>query len=267
MERYEDQPGAGSQGWLGRVGMSWYVLAAFGLLLYELTAQPGLGAAVACAKAGWEDWRSAFWLRRVDPDWRRGRTCFWFYLAYGLWKVALLATLMMIVLMTIAGLAGRPAAAGGGLSPAVKGVLVAAGLGFGLSFFLTYLALGLALRHRVRVWLGAAPHRARRQKYWPPEAGSQNLAPFVIITTVILTLWVILVLLALGGAVVAGGRGSALLGLAILGFLGVASPATMFVLKYLDDRVFARAPGDCWPPDEFGSVVQADERSAALCDD
>src|SRR5437763_14614346 len=94
------------------VHVSWSAFFLLGWLLYECTSQPGLAAAVTCAKFGWSDWRAGWWLRRVDPDERRGRTCFWFYLAYGLWKVAVMASLVLFVLLV--GRSGvRRGAAGG----------------------------------------------------------------------------------------------------------------------------------------------------------
>src|SRR4051812_15316482 len=89
------------------VHVSWSALFLLGWLLYEATSQPGLAAAVTCAKFGWSDWRAAWWLRRVDPDWRRGRTCFWFYLAFGLWKVAVMALLFMFLLVQLAAALAR----------------------------------------------------------------------------------------------------------------------------------------------------------------
>lgn len=80
--RAERESRGRSQYWL------WPVLIAAGILVYELTAQPGLGAAVACAKFGWDDFLTAFWLRKRDPDRARSWTCFWLYFASGLWKVA-----------------------------------------------------------------------------------------------------------------------------------------------------------------------------------
>src|SRR5205823_1721793 len=50
-----------------------------GWALYELTTQPALGAVAVCLKFGWEDFRTARWLRRRDPNRRRGRACFWLY--------------------------------------------------------------------------------------------------------------------------------------------------------------------------------------------
>ncbi len=240
-----------------RVPFSWYALFLLGWLVYEYTSQPGLAAAITCAKFGWDDWRSAWWLRRVDPDWRRGRTCFWFYLAYGLWKVAVMACLVMFAFLLIAtavrGLpAGRP---GAGLPPALAGVLVAAAAGFALSFLATYLSLWSALRNRVKVWLGRAPHLARTGHYWPPSSGRQNAAPFVTMTTLVLTLWVVVLATALAGMAF----GPAPTGFALLGLLALASPGTMFLLKYLERRVFARTPEECWPPDEQGDLYQVDD--------
>jgi hypothetical protein len=254
---------AADRGW--RLQLSWYALILVAWVIYEFTSQPALAAAVTCAKFGWADWRSAFWLRRVDPDERRGRTCFWFYLAYGLWKVALMACLVMLVLLLItSAIRGRPAGApGAGIPPAVVGVLTAAALGFGLSFFVTYLSVWSALRNRVKVWLGSAPHRARTQRYWPPTYGQHNAAPFVTVTTLVITLWFAI----LGAALAATAFGPpGLVGLALLGLFTLASPVTLFVLKYLEQQVFARSPEECWPLDDLGEVYQADDSGAGWPD-
>ena len=228
-----------------RVHVRWSALFLLGWLLYEATSQPGLAAAVTCAKFGWSDWRVAWWLRRVDPDWRRGRTCFWFYLAFGLWKVAVMALLFMFLLVQLAA----------ALAPAAVGVLAAAGVGFGLSFFMTYLSLWSALRNRIKVWLGAAPHLARTRRYWPPASGQHNAAPFVTVTTLVITLWFAVFGAAQVGMVLGPGPAT----LVLLALLALASPLTVFVLKYLERRVFARNPEDCWPPDELGAVYQTDD--------
>src|SRR6266571_5337383 len=140
-----------SRSWRGHV--RWSALFLLGWLLYEATSQPGLAAAVTCAKFGWSDWRVAWWLRRVDPDWRRGQTCFWFYLAYGLWKVAVMSLVVIFLLALAGSMLRRPPAwaQGGGMPPAAVGVLVAAGLGLGLSFFVTYVSVWSALRNGVKV--------------------------------------------------------------------------------------------------------------------
>jgi len=241
----------------------WLVLFLLGWLLYELTSQPGLAAAVTCAKFGWADVQTAYWLRRVDPEWRRGQVCFWFYVAFGLWKIALMALLMMMAIIMVSHAVNRPGqiqAQPNGVSPALIGVLATAGLGFGLCLLTTYLAVGVALRHRVKVWLGTAPHRAREQRYWPPYRGHQNAAPFVTLTTLILTL---IIVLAIVGAYLidrppmAWGPAQQVAGIVML-ILGLGSfPATITVLKFLEQRVYARTPEECWNS-EAGVIYHED---------
>src|SRR5690348_12629896 len=134
---WRDEEREERRGWFGRWHLSWPMLFLAGWLLYEFTAQPGLAALVACAKLGWGDVRTAVWLRRVDPDRTRGQTCFWAYLTYGLWKIAVMATLTMIALGVFGLLfdrAPRPPQANNGLSPVFGGALAAMAMGFGLSF-------------------------------------------------------------------------------------------------------------------------------------
>lgn len=244
-------------GWKPR--LTWPALILFGWLLYEATAQPGLAAAVTCAKLGWSDFRVAYWLRRVDPDRRRGRACFWFYVAFGLWKVAVLATAVMFTLLFLGSLVhpGRRRFGGPGVSPVLAGVLVAAGVGFGLSFLATYVALWSAIRSRVKVWLGSAPHRARAGRFWPPCHGLTNAAPFVTVTTLILTLWAFLLSLLVLGMI--GGRLQVVfLGLLLAGVF-LAFPAIALAFRMLDRRVFAQTPHECWEtPDGEAAYETAD---------
>jgi hypothetical protein len=225
-----------------------------GWLLYEFTAQPGLAALVACAKFGWADLRTAFWLRRVDPDRPRGYTCFWCYLTYGLWKVAVMATLTMIVLGFLSVLferLPRQPQANNGLSPVVGGALAAAAIGFGLSFPTTYIAIASALRNGVRIWLGPAPSRARKERFWPPRHGSVNAAPFVGFTILVMTEWFIL-FLALAASAVWQPAGA--LGLTL--FLGTIAAIVVVLIAFccIFRRILARAPAECWMIEE-GEVV------------
>jgi hypothetical protein len=244
MHDTDDDRGAARprRGWAPH--LTWSALLVAGWLLYEATAQPGLAAFVVCAKFGWPDLRAARWLLRVDPDRRRGQTCFWFYLAFGLWKVAVMATALMLLLLFLGTLFPRMPRRAGGWSPVLGGVLAAAGLGFGLSFLATYAALASALRNRVKVWLGPAAHRARTGRFWPPAHGVTNAAPFVTVTTLIITLWV--VLLTLLGLVIAWGPGVLLSFVLLLGLFVGAFPAFLVIFRALDHRVFARSPGECW---------------------
>jgi hypothetical protein len=242
--------------WFGRWHLSWPMLFLAGWLLYEFTAQPGLAALVACAKFGWSEVCTAFWLRRVDPDRWRGQTCFWAYLTYGLWKVAVMATLTMILLGFLSVLLDRGPRQQGNIdfSPVLGGTLAAALVGFGLSFPTTYVALCLARHHGVRLWLGHAPNRARKERFWPPRHSGINAAPFVGFTCLVLTMW-LLVFAAVSLAVIVqpGGGGIALFWFGTL----LAMFVVMMSLFRLSLQVIARSPQECWAIEDGEAVYQA----------
>ncbi|HEY7428066.1 MAG TPA: hypothetical protein VH682_27780 [Gemmataceae bacterium] len=262
---YREEDRTEHRGWFDRLHLGWPALFLAGWLLYEFTAQPGLAALVACAKFGWTDVRTAFWLRRVDPDRPRGRTCFWSYIAYGLWKVAVMATLTMIVLGFLSVLVdrgrGQPPA-NNGFSPVLNGVLTAAVLGFGLSLPAHYIALWSALRNNVRIWQGHAPNRARKERFWPPRHGQINAAPFVFFTLSFVTLWVI-VLLLVGLVLIARANiaWEAILlcavlvsiGMLVMGFLSLFTRPPR---EYGAPWLFARSPRECWDAKEEEEVYE-----------
>jgi hypothetical protein len=242
-------------GWFGRLHLSWPMLLLAGWLLYEFTAQPGLAALVACAKFGWADVRTAFWPRRVDPDRRRGQTCFWCYLTFGLWKVAVMASMTMIALGFLRSIVDRvppQPAAKNGVSPVLTGALAAA-MGFGLSFPTTYIALWSALRNKVRIWLGHAPTRARKERFWPPRHGELNAAFFVAGTCLIMTLYLTIALAVLLAPLLQPG------GFGLL-FLLLGTPAAIVILMILLfrlwGRMIARSPQECWVAEEGEEVYQ-----------
>src|SRR5262245_939797 len=70
-----------------RSPFTWSILIVLSWLIYEVTAQPVLGAVVACIKFGWEDYLTGRWLRRVDPNRCRGQVLYHAYLAYGFLKI------------------------------------------------------------------------------------------------------------------------------------------------------------------------------------
>jgi hypothetical protein len=244
------------RGWFGRLHLSWPMLFLAGWLLYEFTSQPGLAALVACAKFGWADMRTAFWLRRVDPDRLRGQTCFWAYLTYGLWKIAIMATLTMIVLgfvnVLIAQMARQPQA-NNGFSPVLGGALAAAMVGFGLSFPTTYIALWSARRNGVRIWLGQAPNRARKESFWPPHHGGINAAPFVGFTCLVLTLWLIVFAsVCLAVLLQPGAFGVAVFWMTTILF----TTFTLLGLFRTSLQVIARSPQECWVVEDGEAVYQ-----------
>ncbi len=246
-----------------RLSLGWPVLVLAGWLLYEYTTAPGLAAAVAWAKFGWADLQAAWWLRRVDPDRRRGATCFWCYLTFGLWKVAVMATLTMILLGFLAPMldGGRRPAAANNPSPVLDGIVVAAGVGFGFSFVTTYVALWHALRNGVRIWLGVAPYRARRERFWPPHHGKINFAPYVAFTTLVLSVWAIV--LAVVVLVLAWRpRGTFAIACLVLVMIGLIAFLIM-AFPLLARRLFARSPLECWEVEPGEAAYQAADNPGA----
>src|SRR5258708_4158177 len=79
--------------------LSWSLLLTVAVIVYELTAQTMLSVVVACSKFGWNDFLTARWLRRVDPDAARGRTLAWLHIAFGLWKITGAAFLGAIIIV------------------------------------------------------------------------------------------------------------------------------------------------------------------------
>jgi hypothetical protein len=251
---WRDEDEADRGGWLRRLHLSWPALLLAGWLLYEFTAQPGLASLVACAKFGWADVRTAFWLRRVDPDRLRGQTCFWSYLTYGLWKVAVMATVAMIAVGFLSSIFDRlPRQPQGknGISPVLDGALAAAAMGFCLSLPTAYIAIWSAWRNGVRVWLGQAPRRARLERFWPPQHGGINAAPFVGLTILIMTVAGITLVSILGAIIWANAGGILVLFLGMLTALLIPS-----VLRSVSKRVIARSPQECWVAEENEEVYQ-----------
>jgi hypothetical protein len=252
MDPQPDDPGPARR---RRLSLGWPALLLAGWLLYELTADPGLASAVACAKFGWADLRAACWLRRIDPDRRRGLTCFWCYLAFGLWKVAVMATLTMILLGFLEALLGGGRRAGANNPSLVVGTLAAAGVGFVLSFLTTYVALWSALRSGVRIWLGVAPHRARTGRFWPPQHGKVNFAPYVAFTTLVFTVW-LLVGLIIGLVLAWQPRGAVGIGCLVLVMLTLIG-SVISAFPFLAGRLFARSPLECWQVEPGEAAYQA----------
>lgn len=160
---YDEPP---SRRWTEHV--SWGAMFALGWLIYEVTARPSFGIAVACGKFGWNDFLTAHWLLRTDPDRNRGRTCFWFYVANGVWKVtiaAFLATGTLLILMVA--LNDNP-------PRGLFGVSVTAAVGVTLLAVIPLIGVFHARCYSVRVWVDASIHESRQANVWPPQATGLN---------------------------------------------------------------------------------------------
>jgi hypothetical protein len=232
------------------VHLSWTTLIVLGWVVYELTSQPAIGAAVACTKFGWADVQAAFWLRRVDPDHRRGVTCFWWYITFALWKVAIMAVLAAVMIGLIsAAFEGLPkrAVPPKPVSPVLQGVGVAMGVGFGLSLLASYVAVWSALRSGIRVWLGPAPHRARTRRYWPPSEGQVNFAPYVTFTTLIGSIPLSLAVVIISHTVLFHIPAAPWVAFQLLTILLLLVGGLITAYSVLSRRVAAQTLRECWP--------------------
>jgi hypothetical protein len=247
-EEYEDGEGQAGGRWHGP--FTWTGLLVVGWVLYELTAQPALGAVALCLKFGWEDFRTARWLRRRDPNRRRGRACFWLYTSNGLWKTAVVAFVMAFVLMITwacmpwwqVGQRARKE----WLQHASMGTVLTTMAGLALSVLALARALWLAWRHRVRLWLHSAVHRACWADTWPPHeaaAGESNRLGCLLLTaTLLLLLPVLLVLLYLVGL-----WKQAALALLLCVLLTMGLPMVVLFLGTCSSwTLWASSPVECW---------------------
>jgi hypothetical protein len=234
---------------------SWLALVLIGCVIYELTQSPALGSVLVCLKFGWDDFLTARWLWRRDGDrWRR-LCLFWLYLAWGLWKTAIVAFFMSLAFALLARQAGPPA----GLPQILRafaGTFFLTLVTAGLSTLLTFLSVVCAWVGGVRLWLDSAVGRARRRDEWPPNARcagrSNRLGTLVLSSMALGTLPA-----AVGVVVVTmpGGPAAHVLGFA----LTLLAPVTLVLGRELiAGRVLAHRPRECWPEgeEEGGSLLE-----------
>src|SRR5262249_7000560 len=152
-----------------------------------------------------------------DPDWRRARATFWLYLASGLWKMAITASLMIFGYIFLAMLG----ALGPGAERHVVGAILTAFVGIASATVTACLAIFLALVWRIKLWLNSATHFARRHNVWPPPPAppkAHNAAGLLLGTSLFATL----VPLLLTGLLVGVSRA--------LGPLNAGGPGPLIVL-------------------------------------
>lgn len=205
-------------------------LFACGWVLFEFSAAPGVGVAVASLKFGWNDFLTAVWLRRRDPDRDRSAACFWFYVASGLWKITVVAFLLTILIGTAAEQNGkRPA------KFVITSTLLTAS-GLALLTIVPVIGALRARQSRVKVWVNGSMHAYRRHNQWPVWPSGRNNARGLLLAALILPMLVTAVLVRF--------RGPAML---------VALIAESCVLWLLSRGVVARTPeeawGSAWDPD------------------
>jgi hypothetical protein len=218
------------------------MLVVLGILIYEVTSQPGIGVAVLCLKFGWEDFRTGFWLRRADPERRRGSACFWLFMSLGMLKTAITGSILMFVFV----FAFVPRGANPPPEQFVAAAVTAMS-GFLLCTIATGVALFKAWRGRIRLWVSGCVHQARRENAWPAlfaRNGEANQARAVVLTaliTIAIPLLLILIFLLMP---VGQGHPTFF----TVAFVFVLIFVAFFVLAFREYvlRGFARHPAECW---------------------
>lgn len=220
----------------------WPIALLAGVLIYELTDQPGLGAAAACLKFGLEDWQTGWWLWRRDPRAERGRACGWLYLAGGLWKVAASAVAVLFLAAVVEEM-GRPGL--GGLPPALAASLILALGGFTLAAGATLMAFVTAGANDLKLWLSWRIRRDRRADRWPPtsmKSAGDNSAGVLLISTAIIGS---VVAAAVGGLVLPQLAPFVAVPLIVLLLLGPAAAMIVFRRRGYAG-ILAASPHECW---------------------
>jgi hypothetical protein len=229
-----------------RLPLSWVGLVAVACVLYELTQSPALASVLVCLKFGWEDFLVARWLSRHDPLRCRRHATFWLYVAWGLWKTALVAFLMSLGFALV-----TPPNAPAGVPQALfafAGTFLLTLVALGLSMVMTGLAVLGAWYGGFRLWLDRAVHRARRHDDWPPTPwcqGNKNRLAQLLNTA--LGAATVALLLAIMAALARTG----FVGAAVTFVLTISAPVVLLLCREVVYRqVWADRPDECWPVDE-----------------
>lgn len=204
-ENYADEA-APARRWTEHI--SWGATLALAWMIYEMTTKPGIGIVVACAKFGWNDIVTAHWLVWRDPRKSRGWTCFFFYMAAGLWKMTVAAFLLTGVILTVAMLMGQK-------PPRVlRGLGLTAAVGITLLAVVPSVGVALARWFRLKVWIDSSVHHSRRADQFPPTPTGFNMAagllfPALIVPIVLTALvtarlgpWLMLMCLFTAGLII-----------------------------------------------------------------
>ncbi|MCA9258082.1 MAG: hypothetical protein KDA61_02725 [Planctomycetales bacterium] len=216
-------------------------------LLFEVTANATLSVLVTCLKFGWEDFRTANWLRRTDPQPVRGAACSWFYFASGVWKTAIVP-ILAVMLMSFFWASFFPMARP---NPQVaEQLLSAVTVGFMAAIVLVLVvsvAVVRSISTQTRVWVHHDLHHSRRRNVWPPEfphgplahqnRGRSILATAILFCTITFPVLMFRVVVRLNAPQEM---------VAVLGLVFGTPIAATFAYAVLRDRLFAQRPQECW---------------------
>jgi hypothetical protein len=238
----------------------WFLVLSAAWLLFDLFMQPVLSIVMASVKFGWNDFANGFWLWRKDPNRRRGRTCFVFYMATGLWRITVTTFAVTLLGLLVYGfwLALNPQQRaanqnqGGDILTSVSMMIVSCC--FVLSSLSTWLAISMGLKNRVRVWIDSTVRYSRRNSIWPPQPRGKNQVSRAV-TSSLVFLSTILIGTAIGvlgsAAKRAGPVPEWLIALPILATIG-CGVILLAGRSWLLRKLAATLAADCWEAEVSG---------------
>jgi hypothetical protein len=248
---------------LGR--FAWVVLAGLGFLVFDLTAHPSLGVAVFCLKFGLERFKTAFWLKKIDPNRKRAWTCFCFYSAGAMLRIGITSMALTHAAMIFIEYydVGRPAGAAGG--PPFPSEMIVASiicfLGFMFWWLIEIVAIVLAHVFNVKIWVGSVADRARKNSVWPPSQlynywrdDDRNWAKpqIILVFSFLMAFFIILILIASFSGE-NGKRPQPHLEYHLGASSGAIALSGLFLLTiyyFVKRRILASTPLDCWPEND-----------------
>lgn len=233
-EVFEIEPTTSGRQW----HIPWWLLLAVAFVVTELTAHPSIGVAVFCLKFGLNDWRTAAWLCRVDPQPRRSHSIWWFLVGSGFLKIFLMSSIAFPVL------AGWWKAIAKQNVLAEVQVAMTIGLcGMFVSFLVNHIGLYLASRRRVRVWLNGQLHQFRDRNIWPVRLTTANRLRDLLNGS---ALPAILAFVAGVLGLVAFGLAQAFRPAITCGVVAMVSSLILLGHGLSVKRIVARTPEECW---------------------
>ena len=239
--------------WMARHG--WLVrLLILGLaaILFELTANAAVSTAVGCLEFGRTDFGTARWIKRTDPDRRRGRLCARCYLAWAFLRVSMVC---FIIILVVANLevkrpnAGQPQALMYQSPHFIgAGIMLLAAMAVGA--FLSFQIVVTSLRACQKIWLGPEAQWAKQEGVWPPTRATRrrpttNQADALFYMGIAFAdFWALL-----GSIFVSFRLPDHMIPGCFLVLVGVILLGSLAVLPILKERITALTPADCWPDD------------------
>ena len=243
---------AARKNWLDRPWV-WPLFGLIGLLVFELTTNPGLAVAVFCVKLGMGDVRLGLWLARNDPQRERGTITGLMAASLIGIKITLASLVILLVILivlfvmswTVLGNAGQNQAV---IGQCAQSLAITSAVAVSVSLAIARLGFYQARRAGQKVWLESSMRRAPIENVWPLDCVGHT--PRNMVIDVAQFCFLLQIPLIMAGAVGL----SLLVDPVFFDYLlwGIGAGLILGILSYIHLRitiwkVAARHPGECWP--------------------